>query len=87
MQPPEAAGFLQLKQPKICSKNMKNAKNNNANLYSKFSPRFFKSYFLTGGGHGPPLESPMSRDADLFDSCLFVFVLFFSVISIFFIFH
>ena len=42
---------------------MKNAKNNNANLYSNFSPRFFKSYFLTGGAlvpPGPPLESPMS---------------------------
>ena len=42
---------------------MKNAKNNNANLYSNFSPRLFKSYFLTGGAMappGPPLESPMA---------------------------
>ena len=41
---------------------MKNAKNNNANLYSNFSPRFFKSYlklFFNRGGLGPPLESPL----------------------------
>ena len=38
---------------------MKNAKNNNANLYSNFSPGFFKSYFLTGGAMPPPLELPM----------------------------
>ena len=46
---------------------MKNAKNNNANLYSNFSPRFFKSYFLTGGAMappGPPLESPMLHMAN-----------------------
>ena len=29
---------------------MKNAKNNNANLYFNFSTRFLKSYFSTGGG-------------------------------------
>ena len=41
MQPPEAAGFLQfegLKQPMIYATNMKNAKNNNANLHSKITP-------------------------------------------------
>ena len=64
---------------------MKNVKNNNANLYSNFSPRFLKSYFLTRGGGGgggawpplamappgPPLESPMAHIAMISGSLIY----------------
>ena len=57
---------------------MKNAKHNNANLYSNFSPRYFKSYFLTGGAMappGPPLESPMFMMISVWTNPTAIFIL------------
>jgi len=47
--PQKLEDFKALKWLTIGTKHLKNAKIYNANLYYNFSPRFFKTFFSTGG--------------------------------------